>query len=201
MSGDSLWSRTRQAAIVEITAVAMNLFLDKGFEGTTFDDIASAAGISRRSLFRYFDSKEDIVLGHLAEGGAQARQALAARPDDEPVWTALLQVLSLIDGADTTPADQQRLLKVSEMMYGTPSLRARSFEKHLQWQADLLPEVMRRMPTAPDEAVAELRATAVISSAIACLDAAGETWTRQQGTVPLHELLAIAFDAIQPPAQ
>jgi hypothetical protein len=113
------------------------------------------------------------------------------------VWAALLQVLALIDEADATPADQERLLKISEMMYGAPSLRARSVEKHLQWQADLLPEVMRRLPTGPDEALAELRATAVIASAIACLDTAGEAWSRQRGAVPLRDLLTVAFDAMQ----
>jgi AcrR family transcriptional regulator len=174
----------------------MDLFLDKGFETTTFDDIAAAAGISRRSLFRYFGSKEDLVLGHLTAGGAQARQALAERPDEEPLWTALLRVFTLIDGADVPPAERARLLKISEMMYGTPSLRARSVEKHLQWSADLLPEVTRRLAAAPDDPLAELRATAVIAAAIGCLDAAGEAWTRQRGAAPLRDLLAVAFDAM-----
>ena len=196
MSGESLWSRTRQAAIGQITEIAMNLFLDKGFEVTTFDDIATAAGISRRSLFRYFGTKEDIVLGHLADAGPRVRQALAERPDDEPLWTAMLNVLSLSDGAGGTPAERERLLKISDMMYGTPSLRARWVEKHLQWQADLLPEVRRRLRAAPDDPLADLRATAVIAGAIACLDAAGEVWTRQRGAVPLRDLLTEAFDAM-----
>ncbi|MCA2218146.1 TetR/AcrR family transcriptional regulator [Jidongwangia harbinensis] len=193
MSTESLWSRTRRAAYAEVTEVAMDLFLEKGFEATTIDDIAAAAGISRRSFFRYFGTKEDIVLGHLAGDGARAGAALAARPAGEPAWTALRNVFLSIDDV---PADHERLLKISEMMYGTPSLRARSVEKHLQWQADLLPEVLRRLPPAPDEATAALRARAVIASAIACLDAAGETWTRSRGTVPLRDLLTVAFDAV-----
>lgn len=197
MSSEGLWSRTRQAAIAEITKVAMDLFLERGFEATTFDDIATAAGISRRSLFRYFGTKEDIVLGHLADEGPRAQQALAARPDDEPVWTALLNVMSLIDTAPATPAERERLFKISELMHGTPSLRARSIEKHRQWQADLLPEVRRRLG-GPDDELADLRAGAVIASAIACLDAAGEVWTRERGARPLRELLEAAFDAVRP---
>lgn len=194
MSNEGLWSRTRQAAIAEVGAVAMELFLDKGFERTTFDDIAAAAGISRRSLFRYFGTKEDIVLSHLADEGPRARDALAARPDDEPVWTALLNVLLLIDDGG---GDRERLLKVSEMMYGVPSLRARSFEKHLQWQTDLLPEVKRRLGAASGD----LQAAAVITSAVACLDAAGEIWTREKGAVPLGHLLTDAFDAVRQAAR
>ncbi|WP_432827502.1 TetR family transcriptional regulator [Dactylosporangium sp. CA-092794] len=198
MSSEGLWSRTRRAAIAEIIEVAMDLFLEKGFDATTIDDIAAAAGISRRSFFRYFGTKEDIVLGHLAGEGVRAREALAARPDDEPLWTALLNVLTTIDGTTVSPAEQERLLKISEMMHGTPSLRARTFEKHLGWQADILPEVRRRLGAGPGDDLADLRAGAVMASAIACLDAAGETWTRLGGTVPLSDLLRVAFDAVQP---
>jgi AcrR family transcriptional regulator len=229
MSSEGLWSRTRQAAFAEIAEVAMDLFLEKGFEATTFDDIAAAVGISRRSLFRYFGTKEDIVLWGMADEGALARDALAERPDDEPLWTSLLNVLvTLLDqqphgsrpgdnrpGGDLPggnrpgdnrpsgnrpggsrpggmrPGDPERLLKISQMMYGTPSLRARSVEKHLRWQADILPEVKRRLPAATD-----LSAAAIIASAVACLDTAGEEWTRRQGAVPLRELLTEAFDAM-----
>ncbi|HET6479754.1 MAG TPA: TetR family transcriptional regulator [Actinoplanes sp.] len=196
MSNERLLSRTRQAAILEVSAVAMDLFLERGFDATTFDDIAAAAGISRRSLFRYFGTKEDIVLFHLADEGSHARDALAARPDDEPVWTALLNVLLQIDNGEES-GDRDRLLKVSEMMYGVPSLRARSLEKHLQWQTDLLPEVRRRLGTSSGD----LQAAAVIASAMACLDAAGEIWTRSKGAVPLGHLLTDAFDSVRQAAR
>ena len=76
----SLWERSRQAAYAEITAVAMRLFLEQGFEQTTIDQIAATAGISRRSFFRYFGTKEDVVLGDLARDGERVREALAAVP-------------------------------------------------------------------------------------------------------------------------
>jgi len=193
MSSPGLWSRTRQAAFNEIAEVAMDLFLEQGFEATTFDDIAAAAGISRRSLFRYFGTKEDLVLWNMADEGARARAALAERPDDEPLWTSLRTVLITL--LQDRAADPERLLKISQMMYGTPSLRARSVEKHLRWQADILPEVKRRLPPADDD-TADLRAAAVVAAAMACLDTAGEAWTRRRGAVPLSELLAVAFEAM-----
>ncbi|MFX6226362.1 helix-turn-helix domain-containing protein, partial [Acinetobacter baumannii] len=57
----SLWERSRRAAYAEISGIAMRLFLDQGFEQTTIDQIAAAAGISRRSFFRYFGTKEDVL--------------------------------------------------------------------------------------------------------------------------------------------
>ena len=57
-----LRERKRADTHARVHSAAMELFSRKGFEATTLDDIASAAGVSRRSLFHYFASKEDIVL-------------------------------------------------------------------------------------------------------------------------------------------
>src|SRR3712207_3620346 len=75
-----LRERTRRTVQAEIAAAAMRLFLDRGFEATTMEQIAAEVGISRRSLFRYFGTKEDIVLGDHAEQGRVVREALEARP-------------------------------------------------------------------------------------------------------------------------
>jgi hypothetical protein len=57
-----LRERKRRQTRDRLTKVAMELFLARGFEATTLDDIAAAAEISRRSFFHYFASKEDVVL-------------------------------------------------------------------------------------------------------------------------------------------
>ena len=92
-SEQKLWTRTRQAVYAEIARTAMELFLERGFEATTIDDIATAAGISRRSFFRYFGTKEDIVLGDLAAQGELIRKELEARPASEDAWTAMINAL------------------------------------------------------------------------------------------------------------
>lgn len=184
--------------------MAMNLFLENGFDATTIDDIAGASGISRRSFFRYFGTKEDIVLGRLTEDGEEARRVLENRPGSEPPWSALCNTLR---GIAAPPQDQEHMLKVSKMMYGTPSLRARSIEKHLQWQEQLVPEVRRRLGGAgsgggtadTDSATGariDVQAGSLVACAIACLDSAGEAWTRANGRVALAELLDAAFSAV-----
>lgn len=195
MPTEGLWSRTRRAVYDETTAVAMGLFLEKGFEATTIDEIAAAAGISRRSFFRYFGTKEDVVLGHLAADGIALRTALEQRPDDEDVWTALLQSLLALN---QTAVPQEPLLKLATMMYNTASLRARSDEKHRQWQDELIPEVRRRQSSSRSGPYADVQARAVVCAAIACLDAAGEAWARANGETPLNELLIAAFTALAP---
>ena len=189
----TLWSRTRNAVYGEITKTAMELFLERGFDATTIDDIARAAGISRRSFFRYFGTKEDIVLGDLAARGELIRQALEARPESETPWTALRNALHASKDAAYEP---DAMLKVSKMLYETPSLRARSIEKHLQWQSLLAPEVRRRLGADPADPL-DVRADALVASVITCLDVAGEAWTRCDGAVPLEDLFDAAADAVR----
>ncbi|MBN0039200.1 TetR family transcriptional regulator [Cellulosimicrobium cellulans] len=190
---DGLWDRSRRAVYAEITRVAMELFLDQGFAETTIDQIASRAGISRRSFFRYFGTKEDIVLGDLVDQGALVRAALEAIPLSVPPWQALQEALWEVDrrsGAHDTA------LKTARMMYETPSLRARSIEKHLRWQELLVPNIRQRLGIDPDDE-SDPAADAIVASAIACLDVAGQIWARSNGSVDLEEMYRKAADAVQ----
>lgn len=192
-TGSTLWQRSREAVYAEITQTAMRLFLEHGFEQTTFDQIASAAGISRRSLFRYFGTKEDIVLGDLAREGERVRDALERVPPTLGPWDALRQALQSVDALTVDP-DVTR--KIAKMMYETPSLRARSIEKHLHWQALLLPDIRRRMGVAEDD-TANPAPGAIVASVIACLDAAGEAWIAADGAEELSVLYDRAAAAVR----
>jgi AcrR family transcriptional regulator len=194
-AGASLWERSRQAAYAEITGVAMRLFLEQGFEQTTIDQIAATAGISRRSFFRYFGTKEDVVLGDLAGQGEVLRDALEAVPLATGPWDALRAALRAVEAL--TP-EAGVTLKISRMMYETPSLRSRSIEKHLHWQTLLVPNIRARLAAAGLAAAdAALAAPAIVASAIACLDVAGEQWTSGGGTGDLAELYDTAVAAVR----
>jgi AcrR family transcriptional regulator len=189
----SLWQRSRQAAYAEITRTAMQLFLDQGFEQTTIDQIAATAGISRRSFFRYFGTKEDIVLGDLAKQGEFMRDALEKVPLAVEPWDALRQALHAVDALVIEPGVT---LKIARMMYGTPSLRSRSIEKHLHWQSLILPNIRRRLGLSEDD-TSNPAPAAIVASAIACLDVAGELWTSGDGTGDLAEFYDRAVAAVR----
>ncbi|MBT1670352.1 TetR family transcriptional regulator [Curtobacterium flaccumfaciens pv. flaccumfaciens] len=72
-----------------VSLVALRLFDDQGFDAVSMDDVAAAAGVSRRSLFRLFPNKAALVWGGLDEFAARFRQALRSRPADEPSAVAL----------------------------------------------------------------------------------------------------------------
>lgn len=113
-----LRERTRRAVQAEIVAAAMRLFLERGFEATSMDQIATEVGMSRRSLFRYFGTKEDIVLGDHAAHGQVLRAALEERPADEPPWQALRAALVAL--LRSLPYDSEDFLKITGMLHASP---------------------------------------------------------------------------------
>lgn len=189
----SLRERTRRAVHAEIAETAMRLFMQNGFEATTVDQIATAAGISRRSFFHYFASKEDLVLGDTDALGESVRLALEARPADESAWEAIRAALHVLQSPDAPTADQ---LAVAQMYHDVPSLRARHLEKHLRWQALLAPGVQRHLGL-PASVEPDPRARAFVAAALACLDAAVDAWYESDGAADIVELFDDAIAAIR----
>src|SRR5499433_1726076 len=82
MEGYSLRERKRTKTRLMIQGEAMRVIAEKGWENTTVDDIAYAAAISPRTFFRYFPTKEDVVLWD--EYDPIVLELLEQRPPDEP---------------------------------------------------------------------------------------------------------------------
>ena len=185
-----IWERTRRRVREEIVDVALALFLDQGFEETTVDQVVAAVGISRRSFFRYFGTKEDIVLGDLAEQGPVILEALRRRPDDEPVWEALRHAFAVL-ATRTTP---ERGLAIARLVTTSPGLRAAHLEKHLRWQEQLAPEVERRVADSDDPP--GLRGQAIVGTTLACIDAATTVWLEQDGKGGIEEFERLCVRAL-----
>ncbi|MFI5876139.1 TetR/AcrR family transcriptional regulator [Streptomyces sp. NPDC051445] len=188
-----LRERMRATVRAEVTEVALRLFTDQGFERTTADQIAAEAGLSRASLFRYFGTKEDIVLGGLEGYGQQVAEALATRPDEERPWVALRRAFDVLVRVNEEAPEQT--LSFLRLLHETPSLRARHFEKQLKWQEQMVPEIARRLEAGPGRPV-DPRPTALVAAALGCLDAAARGWVACEGAVPLADLLDQAMGAL-----
>jgi AcrR family transcriptional regulator len=91
---------TRQA----LREAAHRLFAEKGFSRTTIDDIAEAADVSRRTFFRYYDSKDDLLRTDVADLLPVMLAALRRRPAEEPPLAAVLNALRTLIGPDGPPA-------------------------------------------------------------------------------------------------
>jgi AcrR family transcriptional regulator len=200
---------TRASVRDQIAEQALLLFDEKGFDATTVDDIAAAVGISARSFFRYFPTKEDAVIRDPSALAGVIRDAAAARPADESAWVALRRALDPFDVTDR--ADITRALRHMRVMMSTASLRARNVEKHIVWAVTLEPVIIERLgaehvrrdgatgdaDTDGDADAIRFEAQTLIHAALACFDVALSEWTRREGITPIHTLIDEAFGTLQ----
>jgi len=189
----SLRERTRRAVQIEITTQALALFTDQGFAPTTVEQIAAAAGISERSFYRYFATKEDVVIGDPMPYGVILKAALEECPNDVVPWDALRAAFGRL--LEAVYADPVSSLQASALMLSTPALRARHLEKQTLWETMLVPNIMERLDAAPEER--SLRAHAVVSAALSCLDAALNAWAQTDATESVEDLLDTAIAAVR----
>lgn len=196
MSAEGYWQQSRQAVREKVVETGMQLFLEHGFDATTTTQIAEEVGISSRSLFRYVATKEDLVLGHLEPQGEVVATALAARPDGESPWDALRAALDSLRGPGY---DEDHQLKLTKMIYASPSLRARYMDKRMSWIELLAPEIARRLHAAGavPEGDLDLSARAIVGTALTCLTLAAEAWATQDGKADLGDLYDTAIAAVR----
>lgn len=181
--------RTREALV----EAALDLFMAKGFEATTVEEIADAVDVSSRTFFRYFSSKEEVALTLQTEQFEMLLAALAARPADEPVFTALRHA-----GAETIraceeggEAQRQRFECLLTLTAESPTLLARSLEQTQKKQIHLTEAVAARMGVEPDR---DLRPHVLAAVALAAVHAAGEAMQRPQPLYPtFHEAVEAAL--------
>ena len=189
----SLAERKRQLVRDELTEAALGLLAWRGFEATTIDQIVAAAGVSRRTFFRYFQSKEDVIVQFLGEVGAELRAALAGRPASEPPAVALRQAVSVF--VEACADDPEKSLRLVQLMLGTPAVLARYLRMQAQWRDELARELARRAGLDPTRDLHPALAAAV---ALAAFDTALHQWAGQDGAPDLAALTDRAFAAVAP---
>ena len=144
--------RKKQRTRESLVDAAFRLFQEKGFEATTVEEIADAVDVSSRTFFRYFASKEDVVLTFQEEQFTTMLEALAARPKAEPVMTALrnaaVSVLRACEDGDSG-FDPERFGCIQQMMESSPAVFGRSLEHGQKKQAEITRIIAERMGVDP----------------------------------------------------
>ena len=166
----TLRDHARGAVREEVMRQAWLLFSAQGFEATTVDQIAAAAGMSRRTFFRYFSGKDELVLTRLVESGESVVEALRRRPADEPVWTSLRRAFD--DRVARAGGARRPGAALLVMLRTEPAVRATVVEWRRRWQELLEPAVAERLPGRRGGSTPDVRAAAIVASALACLETA-----------------------------
>lgn len=192
--GETLRERTRRAVQTELLDAAQELFAERGYEAVTVDEIAEAVGISRRSFFRYFGSKEALVLGKYDRQGEAFAEMLAARPATEPAWTALRRMFDGVVAYISDPELARRAAELDRVIQASETLRAGYLERMDRAQRLIVAELGRRAGAADGATRHALGDAAVVAAAFAALSAARRA--AQAAGLPLGEALDLAMDAV-----
>ena len=133
----------------EIEQAAFRLFAELGFEATTLDAIAAVVGVGRRTLFRYYSSKNDIPWGQFDRTLDGFRQILAGMPTDIPLHEAVHRgVLAFNEfPEDAQPPHRDRM----RLILQTPALQAYSVLRYGEWRAVIADYVADRLGLSPDD--------------------------------------------------
>jgi AcrR family transcriptional regulator len=140
--------RTREALV----DAAFRLFQEKGFDATTVEEIADEVDVSSRTFFRYFASKEDVVLTFQEEQFVTMLEALSSRPAAEPVLTALRNAaVSVIRACEDGQYgfDPDRFGCIQQMMESSPAVFGRSLEHGQKKQSEITRIIAERMGVDP----------------------------------------------------
>lgn len=170
---------------------ALELFAARGFDETTVDELALAGGVGRRTFFRYFPTKFDVVLGELDDGLAALADVLAAEPGHDPVVAARAAFLAVNRYADDEiPALRRRL----GLIENVPELAARATVRYRGWEQALAADAARRWDTPP----ATLPARVFGQAVVAAMRAVFTVWHARPdaGAAALAVLVDEAFDVL-----
>ncbi|MCX5192754.1 TetR/AcrR family transcriptional regulator [Streptomyces sp. NBC_00249] len=184
----SLTERRRAATRSEIAEAAAALFSERGYEATTVEDIARAAGISLRTFYRYCPTKEDALTPVLTAGVAQLVEQLALRPAAEPV-TEAVQAAFVTATAGDRYAQPGQTVRLIQVMSRVPEIRLRWLAVARAMQDRLVPVLAAR--TGRAESALETRVLAAVL--IDAVTVALEHWAAEEGREPLHEVSARAL--------
>ncbi|WP_174237127.1 TetR/AcrR family transcriptional regulator [Mycobacterium basiliense] len=194
MHSESLRDRQRAQVRADIRRAACQLFIERGYDAVTTEEIAAAAGVSSRTFFRHVPTKEDLLLAPVRHGGAAIVNLLEQRPADESPDVALANaIITRVRSFDEADCEDWReALLVSHGLLGKVTM-------HTSADKDRATKLIaERMGVHPD---ADIRPGLLVQLAFAAADFGFQRWVRQHTKKPrpLERLISEALMAVRSP--
>lgn len=154
-----------------LTAAAVDAFATRGYDETTVDDITVAAGVARRTFFRYFPSKEDAISPDHEAALAQVAEVFESAHPTEPTAPLVLRAAeTVLDMYAEDPALSVRRFRITRTV---PALRDRESASVDRYRRLFTRYLRRRFADQPD---GELRAAVVGAAVVAAHNQALRSW-------------------------
>ncbi len=181
--------RPASTSRAELEQLAVELFSRRGFEATTVEDVAAAAGIGRRTFFRYFASKNDVVWGEFDRGLSALRTTLATADPGVGLLDTLRRAVLEFNRFDpaAVPWHRERMTLILEV----PALQAHSTLRYAAWREVVAEFAGSRLAQDPAALLPQLVAHSCLGAALT----AYEQWLRLPGS-DLPQLLDEALRAL-----
>jgi AcrR family transcriptional regulator len=193
MTGESLRDRQRAQIRADIRRAAFRLFVERGYDAVTTEEIATAAGVSPRTFFRHVPAKEELLLAPVRYGGAAIVNLLEGRPAVESPDVALINaIITRTRSFEQADTDEWReaLLVVPDLLDKVTVHRAADKERATKLIAE-------RMGVDPED---DMRPGLLVQLAFAAADFAFQQWVRQSGKPwPLDRYVTDALEAVKSP--
>ncbi|WP_433655560.1 mycofactocin system transcriptional regulator [Nocardia sp. CA-128927] len=170
MTARTTRGRPRGTSKRELELIAMRLFTEQGFEDTTVEQIAAAAGISGRTFFRYFPTKAEVLWYQFDDEVSALRTAFADVPDDVPMMTAVRRVV--VNANRYRAEDVPELRTRMQLVATIPALAATAGAHYDAWERAVSDFAARRLGE-PEHALIPL---AVGRTTLAAARAAFDAW-------------------------
>jgi len=184
------WRERKKAATSDrIRACALRLFREQGYDATTVEQIAAAAGVSHMTFFRYFPTKEDVALydGYDPLIASSIAQTPATWPLIQRIRAVLVQGLRQV--YDT---NRDTLLAQVKLIVDTPALRERMWAGQIATQQVIL-QALEVDAHDPD---ARFQERVTVAACLAAASTAVLTWVENDGAPELPDLIEQAFDTL-----
>jgi AcrR family transcriptional regulator len=190
---ESIVARRARLVREEVSEMAMRLFIEHGFGGVSVDEIAAAANMSQRTFFRYFATKDEIVLQYERRLRRRLHDAVRLRPADEGPVTALRN--AFIETSTAPPDYRDHARKRGRVLIDAPMLQARVQMVLAEADADLADLLTQRMPALASRS-RETRARIIVVTVVAVATYSWNEWVMSDSNKDPAVYLANAFDVL-----
>jgi AcrR family transcriptional regulator len=187
-----LRERKKLATRSALHQAALRLAVVRGVAHVTAEDISAEAGVSTRTFFNYFPTKEEAFVADDLDRGHRFVATVAAAPDGAPVWSMLRETAIAVFGASDLPKKEQALKE--QLVRTSPDVVAHVLATFARLEQELVVELERRVP-----ATSPLHARLLANAVVAAIRAAAETWLSSTDPAPsFPDLLDQAFRVLAP---
>ncbi len=187
------WRQRKKTATRDrIRTSALRLFREQGYDATTVEQIAAAAGVSHMTFFRYFPAKEDVALSDSYDPliAGLLEQTPATWPLIHRIRAVLVQGLRQV--YDT---ERDALLAYNKLIVSTPALRERLWAHQIATQQLIL----QALGAGQRDPRPSFQARVTVAACLAAASTAVLTWVENDGTPELPDLIEQAFDTLTHP--